>query len=227
MSSDNPISDIAEGTAKGFLDWSVDKIGSFIKRLKNKELAFIEEPKTIEIVREQYRSGEAKFYEIYIKDKNLLFLVKLGLTLRKLESDKERLQNLRDKILKKHDIEGLHIAEFVQNGILNNYVSILLKELTSLEKLTEDIEQILKNIEKYTIFVLGTSNKSEIIKNADIKVNSHSPKIFIISGFKSAAKIVAESIDKFKIILKDYEFERFSSGEKETLFFKRKRDNKL
>ena len=200
MSSDNPISDISEGVVKGFLDWSAEKIDSLVKKLKNKELAFIEEPKTIEIVREQYRSGEAKFYEIYIKDRNLLFLVKLGLTLRKLEQDKERTQNLRDKILKKHEIEGLHIAEFVQNGILNSYVAILLKELTSIEKLTEDIEQILKNIEKCTIFVLGTSNKAEIIKNADIKVNSHSPKIFIISGFKSAAKIVADSIDSFKIM---------------------------
>ena len=222
MSFDNPVSDITEGVTKGFLEWSAEKIGSLIKKLKNKELAFIEEPKTIEIVREQYRSGEAKFYEIYIKDRDLLFLVRLGLTLRKLENDKERTQNLRDKILKKHEVEGLHIAEFVQNGILNSYVAILLKELISIEKLTEDIEQILKNIENYTILVLGTSNKSEIIKNADIKVNSHSPKIFIISGFKSAAKIVAESIEAFKIILKDYEFERFSSGEKEILFFKRK-----
>ena len=120
-------------------------------------------------------------------------------------------------------LRGLHIAEFVQNGGLNRYVSILLEELTSIEKLTEDIEQNLKNIEKYTIFVLGTSNKSDIIRNADIKVSSHSPKIFIISGFKPAAKIVAESIDAFKIILKDYDFERFSSGEKEILFFKRKK----
>jgi len=223
MSSDSPISDIAEGATKGFLELSIEKIGSFIKKLKNKELGFIEEEKTIEIVREQYRSGEAKFYEIYIKDKNLLFLVRLGLTLRKLETDKERLQNLRDKILRKYDVEGLHIAEFVQNGVLNRYVSILLEELISIEKLTEDIEQILKNIEKYTIFVLSTSNKSDIIKNADIKVSSHSPKIFIISGFKSAAKIVAEGIDRFRIILKDYDFERFSSGEKEILFFKRKK----
>jgi len=223
MSSDSPISDIAEGATKGFLELSIEKIGSFLKKLKNKELGFIEEEKTIEIVREQYRSGEAKFYEIYIKDKNLLFLVRLGLTLRKLETDKERLQNLRDKILRKYDVGGLHIAEFVTNGVLNRYVSILLEELISIEKLTEDIEQILKNIEKYTIFVLSTSNKSDIIKNADIKVSSHSPKIFIISGFKSAAKIVAEGIDAFKIILKDYDFERFSSGEKEILFFKRKK----
>lgn len=224
MSSDSPLSDIVEGATKGFLELSIEKIDSLVKKLKNKELAFIEEPKTIEIVREQYRSGEAKFYENYIKDKRLLFLVKLGLTLRKLENDKERNQNLRDKILKKHNIEGLHIAEFVQNGVLNSYVSILLKELTSIEKLTEDIEDILKNIERYTIFVSGFSNKAEIIKNADIKVNAHSPKIFIISGFKTAAKLILDTIESFKIILKDYELERFSSGEKEILFFKRKVD---
>jgi len=222
MSSDNPISDVAEGVSKGVLEWTKENILSLLQKLKDRKLAFIEESKTIEIVREQYRSGEAKFYQSYINDKKLLFLVKLGLTLRKLENDQERLQNLRGKILQKHRIDGLHIAEFVQNGVLNRYVGILLEKLNSIEKLKEDISYILNNIEKHTIFVQGTSKKSEIIKKTDILVNSHSPEIFIISGFKSAAKIVADSIDSFKIILKDYEFERFSSGEKETLFFKRK-----
>ena len=56
----------------------------------------------------------AKFYSKYIKDKEILFLVKIGLTLRKLENDKERQHNLRDKIFRKFKVEGLHIAEFVQ-----------------------------------------------------------------------------------------------------------------
>jgi len=62
MSSDSPISDVAEGTTKAVLEWSDAKITSFIKKFKERKLAFIEEPKTIELVKEQYRSGEAKFY---------------------------------------------------------------------------------------------------------------------------------------------------------------------
>ena len=55
-------------------------------------------------------------------------------------------------------------------------------------------------------------------------INANSPCIFIISGFRTAAKIVQESVEQFKIILKDYELERVSAGEKEILFFKRKID---
>lgn len=222
MPSDNPISDIAEGTTKGILDWSLDKITFFLQKLEHRELAFIEEQKTIDIVKEQYLSGESKFYGKYIKDKKFLFLARLGLSLRKMERDKERRVNLRDKIFKKYSVEGLHLAEFVENGILNRYVGILIEGLVSIEKLERDIEDILKNIEKYTIFVKWTSKKAEIIKKVDIMINANSPCIFIISGFGTAAKIVQESIEQFKVIMKDYDFERVSSGEKEILFFKRR-----
>ncbi len=222
MSFDESVSDVTEGFTKGFLEWTSDKIATFVKKLKERKLAFIEEQKTIDTVLEQYRSGEAKFYNNYIKDKRLLLLVKLGLTLRTLEKDSERHRNLRSKILDKYDLDGLHLAEFVQNGVLNKYISILLGELVSLEKFEEDLNDILKNIEKYTLFVSGISNSPEIIKKVDIKIISGSPKVFIIMGFKVAAGIVQNNIDKFKIILRDYELERFSSGEKEILFFKRK-----
>jgi len=159
----------------------------------------------------------------FIKDKEILFIVRLGLTLRKLEVDKERLQNLRDKIFKKYKIKGLHIAEFVQNGILNRYVGILMDELISIENLEKEIEDILKNIEKHTIFVQVTTKKLDIIKNANTIVEAHSPSIFIISGIKAAAKIVRNSADQLKIVLNNYEFESFSSEEKENLFFKRKK----
>ena len=129
MPSDNPVSDIAEGAAKGILDWSLDKVTSFLQKLENRKIAFIEEQKTIDIVKEQYLSGESKFYGKYIRDKKFLFLARLGLALRKMEGDKERRGNLRDKIFKRYSVEGLHIAEFVENGILNRYVGILIEGL--------------------------------------------------------------------------------------------------
>ena len=67
MSSNNFNSDIIEATTKGVLEWSADRISNLVKSFKERKLAFIKEPKTIEIVREQYNSGESKFYQIYIK----------------------------------------------------------------------------------------------------------------------------------------------------------------
>ena len=216
-----PSEDVVRGVTAGILDWSESKIDGFVEKFKERKLAFIAEPKTIETVKEIYRSGEAKFYQSYIGNAELLLIVKLGLTLRKLENDNNRLTNLRDKIFKKYKIRGLHIAEFVQNGVLNKYIGILLEELTSIENLKKEIEDILTNIEKYTLFVQGTDKKSEILKNASNKL-SVSPDIFIIAGFKSAAKIVFDVTDSLKIIFKYYDLEKISGGEKEILFFKRK-----
>ena len=222
MSSNSPISDIAEGATKGFLEWSAGKISSLVQKLKERELAFIQERKTIDIVREQYNSGEANFYRIYVKDKELLLLIRMGLTLRRLEEDQERLQNLRDKIFRRYKVNGLHIAEFVQNGILNKYVGILIEELTAVEELEKNIENVLKNIEKHTLFIKVGNSPQEIVKKATILVHTHVPHIFIISGLKDAADVIRKCIEKLQTVLNEYKYERFSSNDKETLFFKRK-----
>ena len=77
----------------------------------------------------------------------------MGLTLRKLEQEGEieRRQNLRRKIFDKYEIKGLHIAQFVENGILNRYIGILIDNIISLDKFRKDIMYVLKNIEN--IFV--------------------------------------------------------------------------
>jgi len=225
MSSNNFNSDIIEATTKGVLEWSADRISNLVKSFKERKLAFIKEPKTIEIVREQYNSGESKFYQIYIKNKQLLLLVRIGLALRRLEKEDEKRQNLRDKLFNKYKIEGLHIAELVENGVLSRYVGILIEKLISIEDLEKEIENFLTNIEKHTLFIQWTSKKIEIIKKATIKINSNSPHIFVISGVKSAGNILKECVDDLRYIFKEYEMERIT-GEKEILFFIRKMPEK-
>ncbi|MEK6937990.1 MAG: hypothetical protein AABX04_03010 [Nanoarchaeota archaeon] len=215
-------SDVVEGITKGALDWSAEKIASFVQKLKERKLAFIEDRKTIEVVKEQYDSGESKFYNKYIKDKELLFLVRIGLTLRKLEEDEDKLLNLRNKVHHKYGINGLHIAQFVQNGILNRYFGLLIEKLTSEEDLEKKMYEVLKNIEKYALFVSGNSKVAEIVRKVTAIVDSHSPSIFVIAGLKSTAEIVSESVIPLGPIMEDYEQERFSSKGKEIVIFKMK-----
>jgi FixJ family two-component response regulator len=126
--------DIIAGATKGALDWSVEFIKSLVEKFKDRKIAFIEDEETIKIVKEQYNSGELNFYKAYIQDKELLFIVKLGLTLRRMESDSQRRNNLRDKIFRKYEIRGLRIAQFVENGILNRYIGILIDNLFNLNR---------------------------------------------------------------------------------------------
>lgn len=221
MFSDNPISDIAEGTTKGILDWSSEKIKIFIQKFKDKKLAFIQDNETIQIVKEQFNSGELNFYKNYIEDKEILFLVKLGLTLRKLEGNTSRKQNLRTKIFDRYEINGLHIAQFVENGILNRYTAILIDDLISIEDLKKKIESTLKNIEKHVLFVKMSDSERNVIENSRTIVFANSPNIFIISGISSAAEIIRKGEPTITQLFTDYNLEKISSGYKETLFYKR------
>ena len=122
----------------------------------------------------------------------------------------------------------MHIAEFVQNGILNEYVSILFADLGQMtnidieKEIKDKIEDLLVNIEKHSYFVLGNTAIKELIKKSNTVVSSHSPDIFAVAGVKSAAIIVKESINLLSKMLKEYDLKRISTGEKEILFFKRK-----
>ncbi|MFH1585982.1 MAG: hypothetical protein ABIB79_04400 [archaeon] len=224
----DPIESVAKGATGGFLKWGEEFIKKLASKFKGKELVFIQDEKTIKRVKEQYRSGELSFYKSYIEDKEILFLVKMGLTLRSLEKDneEERKQNLRTKIFNKYKVKGLHIAQFVENGILNRYIGILIDDIISIDKFKSDIKDILENIEKHVLFVKWNDTDRDVIKQTTTIISSHLSMIFIISGIASAAKTVRNCEVKLKELLKDYELEKMSSGDKENLFFKRKINNK-
>jgi len=222
-----PIKDVSEGVAKGtvegFLSWGESHIERLISEFRDKSLAFIQEEQTIIRVKKQYKSGELSIYKEYIEDKEILLLLQLGLTLRSLEreGEEDRRKNLRTKIFNTYKIKGLHIAQFVENGILNRYVGILIDDTVSIKRFKEDIISVLSNIEKHVLFVQNKDGEREIIKQALTSVTSHKPMIFILSGISLAAKKVRDCEPRLKELLKDYDLEKISSDQKENLFFKR------
>ena len=219
----DPIESASKGVMEGFLNWGEDLIKKLASKFRDKRLAFIQDEKTIKLVKEQYNSGELSFYKEYIEDKEMLFLLKMGLTLRSLERDKEeeRKQDLRTKIFNKYNVKGLHIAQFVENGILNRYIGILIDDIVSIDKFKKDIINILENIEKHVLFVKSNDKERNLIKQVMTITSSNLSMIFIISGISYAAEIIRSCENRLKELLIDYELEKISSGEKENLFFKR------
>jgi len=147
----------------------------------------------------------------------------MGLTLRGLEreNEEEKRRNLRSKIFNKYKIKGLHIAQFVENGILNRYIGILIEDMFSIEKFKKDIMDVLGNIEKHVLFVQTKDQERDVINQVLSRIGSHSPMIFILSGISPAAEIVRNCEPKLRKMLIDYDLEKISSDQKENLFFKR------
>ena len=222
MSLNDSEEKLIENGIKGLLDFSKEQIELIIKKIKDKKFAFIGDKKTIETAREQYLSGESKFYHAYIHNRELLFLISMGLTLRRVEENSEKRQNLRTKILSKYKLNGLHIAEFVQNGILNRYIGILLEMVDSIAELEKQIEEVLKNIEKHSLFVQYEDNIGIIIMKALTITDANSPNIFVISGEGVCVSLIKENVLKISDSLRDYSLERISTANRECLFFRRK-----
>ncbi len=212
-------SNISEGATTALLKFGETKIKQLAEYFRTKRVKFIGDSETIKIAKEVRDSGELIFYKAYIKDKNLLFNIKLGLILRKVENDYEKLQNLKEKVKSKYQIEGLHIAYFVQNGLLNRYVGILLDNLDSAETLNKIITKTLNDLDKHVVFVNSRYKSRDIIQEAMI-LAAQNPNILIISGAGSTRKEVVNSESQLKGFLKNYELEKISSEKKEILFFK-------
>ncbi|MDO8460511.1 MAG: hypothetical protein Q7S74_05345 [Nanoarchaeota archaeon] len=144
----------------------------------------------------------------------------MGLTLRKLEVNINKKHNLREKIFSKYGTAGLHIAQFVENGILNRYIGILIGDITSIDDFKNKIEIVLKSIDKHVLFVKGNDSPRFILRSTMSIVAANSPSIFIISGIFPASKIVRNCESGLNEIMKNYELEKISDGKKEILFYK-------
>ncbi len=182
------LNDAAAGVMSGALSWGEAKIKEYAKKLRNKELAFIQDSQTIELVKEQLRSGEWSLYRNYLKDKELKLLVQMGLTLRKLEGDKdhEPLHNLRDKIRRKYGTAGLHIAEFVEANVLKQFIGTIADKAPTEIELCERVENLLCHLETQTIFVKQDDDLHGVLQRITTRLDAHAPETFIVFTNRSA-----------------------------------------
>jgi hypothetical protein len=152
--------DVAEGTAKAFIKFGKEEIKQLAQRFLNRELIFIEDQETIDLVKCQLKSGEWNFFSNYVKNRKLKLLIGMGLTLRELERQNKRdqLENLRDKLYFKFKEDGLHIAEFVQCKLLVAYIGRIVDDCSSTDEIVQKIEDILNNLETRVSFIQSSDD---------------------------------------------------------------------
>jgi len=186
--------DLVAGVVKGSLDWTKDQISDLVAKLRNRSLAFIEDRETIELVREQRHSMEWQILSQYVTDRRLKIIAQLGLSLRKLENDKEKVDRLRMKILKTYGKEGLHIAEAVQNEVLSTFLGVDMPLVQSPADLTIQIEKLLNNVDKYIVFISPEDIVDRRAKEIETRLMADVPNTLILYGCRSVARTKVRSI---------------------------------
>lgn len=221
MSSEDPVESVAAGAAKGTLEWTVEKIASLAKRFINRNLVFIEDQDTISAVKDSRRSPEWLQYHQQVHDGKLRLLVQMGLALRRLESSPSRLQSLRNKINAKYGTEGLRIAEFVQNEALNNFVAHAIAKSTSPEDVRTAVETLLRNVDKYVIFVKSDDDANKKAKEIVVRLQAQLPKNVILLGSGSAIGVAVMVTSKILKEVSGYEVAKYEEAGKMTFILTR------
>ena len=206
MSEDIPSNtDVVAGIAKGTLEWGDEKVRDIVKRYRNKELAFVEDPDTVSLVKKQRKSSEWKILGDILKDKELRILASMGLTLRDLEKDPVHAQELRNSIHRKFGADGLHIAEAVQNGIVSIFIGIETPTTSVPADLTRKVEKLLNNIEKYIVFI-GPEDKMDFRhRQIQARLLADVPDTLVLFGAYKAKRLVKDLASKIQDEFDDYE----------------------
>jgi hypothetical protein len=208
MAIDDGKPDIIASATKGALDWTKEEIIGIVKRIQNKDLAFIEDSETIEIVRSERSSQEWHILSTYVLDKDLRIIAQMGLTLRRMENDHNGVSNLRNKILKVYGVEGLHIAEAVQNGVLGTFINIGSSQSQSETDLIQRIEKVLREVDKYIVFVSADDSIDHRVKELETRLYADVPDTIILYGCKPDAieKVRSTSKRLYKTFKDRYDF---------------------
>lgn len=170
----------AKGTVKAIIEYGEEKLKEFVRRFKNKEIGFIEDQETIDLIKELRNTPYMKLVRENVSDPDLIIQVEMGNALKRLEKDKEKRDNLIKKIRNKYGNAGLHVAEIVQCGILTEYFALLIGEVKNPEEFKEKVKALLLNVENFVIFVKSLDNEERIAEKIVTKIDAHTPNALIL-----------------------------------------------
>lgn len=223
MTSETPIEQASEGAVKGLLDWSTEKIENFYVKFINKELWALEDISIVKLIKEQKTTPAWEFYNKYIQNPQLKYYAQLGLALRNLESDQDKLQNLRSKIGKTYGSKELHQAEFVQSKILSKYIATEIDTAKSNQDLTKKVEGIMDNIDKDYRFIRSSDKIDKKAIDVVAYIKGSLPDVFVLASKLSAIEKCKSIIDNIRPQIEDdYRLETINEQDEYVVFIKRK-----
>ena len=227
MPSNDPMESAAKGAVEGVLDWSTEKLPEKLKQLvqkfRDRKIAFVNNPEIIALAKEQRQTSEWALFNSYVQDDRLHILFQMGLTLRQLEKDEKKRNELRLRIMKKYGTEGLHIAQFIQNGFFLKYVDTLQTRTTMTpDQLKTEIAEFFKNLETTCSYIQNRDYVNREAATIVTRIQSHHPRTYIISGSRLATQKCRQVKNTVMRRISGYEEELYRTDIKEVYFLNRK-----
>ncbi|MDV3244954.1 MAG: hypothetical protein LYZ66_07285 [Nitrososphaerales archaeon] len=190
--SDDPLESLAKGATKGFFEHWEEKLPAWLSRVKNYELRFIEDESTYEVAKRESGNAEYKLYAQFVPKGWPRVFFKVGLAMREIETEKEKVQSLKDDVYRKHGKAGVHVAELVQLGIITELVGQFAKILGNPVDVTKKLVAFLEGSEDLAIFVRSSDAKHvrRLCGLVKTRVDAMSTHMVIVFGSGFARDIV-------------------------------------
>ncbi len=121
----------------------------------------------------------------------------------------EEVEKLRNTILNTFGLEGLHIAEAVQNEVLSTYIGINSPTTQRPADLTKRIEKMLNEVDKYIVYISVDDRVEQKIREIETRIYADVPDTLILYGCRAGAITKVRSIAtklKKSISMKTYRF---------------------
>lgn len=200
---------IAEGVAR------------FLQRVANREIGGSEDPEVIELIKAERKVPEYELLKKYIADRDLRIQIQLGLSLRKLQSRRDRgaaFQSLRSHLRTRFGIRGLHVAELAASGVVTAYLNLLITEEETAADVTTRSESFLRNVDQYTLWVVAETPVDRVLEKVRLRVALGGPGTVAIFAKGEARGKLHKVINQLEHERGDYLIRATTSGDEEVAF---------
>ncbi len=207
----DPIESATEGATLAVLEWTEQKVRDLVKQFQNHKLAFIKNADNIELVKEERKSTEFAILKQFVPP-TYLIQVQMGLALRQIATDKDRVMPLVDKIRGKYGRRGLHVAEITQVGITNQLLTHLAELYREPAEVIKRLTHFLDHVEDLVIFVRSFDKPNAIVTQIVNRIESPETHMMIVFGSGSAQDIVDTTLKIIEKEEREYVIERRQEG---------------
>lgn len=200
---------VAEGAAK------------FIERVRNREVGGSSDPQVIALVKIERLTPEYDLLRRYIRRRELRVQTQLGLVLRKLGSEPgrhEAIRSLKATLRGRFGLPGLHAAELVGDGIVTDYLRLLIEEQPTEADVSVRLEDFLLHADRSVFLIDSDTSASFALQRVRIRLMAQGPGHVALFAKGTARSILRKVLTGLVRGGEPFVIVTVNSGDKTTTF---------
>lgn len=179
---------------------SAEAVAGWIKdRLHERKYGIVPDPTELEELKKVSQSTEFQDIAEHASGRQRK-VVRMGLRLRKVESDQAEADQLKARIRDEFDRDAVHLAQAVQSRAIISIRHTLVENGATPERLDEVVSDVLHSSRRYVFLASRemAGNEDKEAQALHARIQDHAPPVFVVAGSGKAqeqAGAIARDLD--------------------------------